>query len=123
MVQHDTTSPRPYSRLNLISGTLGTFAGFPDRIALEPHAHRWDEDKLKECRDRYAHPLWKQVGELANRVGDHGGMDIVMEYRLGACLRQGLPLDMDVSDAAPWSAGAGMREIARAQPIEMTTHL
>jgi predicted dehydrogenase len=35
MVQHDTTSPRPYSRHNYIQGTNGTFAGFPNRIALE----------------------------------------------------------------------------------------
>ena len=35
MVQHDTTTPRPYTRLNLIQGTNGTFAGFPNRIALE----------------------------------------------------------------------------------------
>ncbi|MEI6890643.1 MAG: Gfo/Idh/MocA family oxidoreductase [Pontiella sp.] len=35
MVQHDTTSPRPYSRQNLLQGTNGTFAGYPNRIALE----------------------------------------------------------------------------------------
>jgi predicted dehydrogenase len=35
MVQHDTTTPRPYSRHNYIQGTNGAFAGFPDRIALE----------------------------------------------------------------------------------------
>jgi hypothetical protein len=35
MVQHDTTTPRPYSRHNLIQGTNGVFAGFPDRIAVE----------------------------------------------------------------------------------------
>ncbi len=35
MVQHDTTSPRPYSRHNYIQGTNGTFAGFPNRIAVE----------------------------------------------------------------------------------------
>lgn len=35
MVQHDTTTPRPYSRHNLIQGTNGAFAGFPNRIALE----------------------------------------------------------------------------------------
>jgi hypothetical protein len=35
VVQHDTTTPRPYSRHNLIQGTNGVFAGFPDRIALE----------------------------------------------------------------------------------------
>lgn len=37
MVQHDTTTPRPYSRHNLIQGTNGVFAGFPNRIALENH--------------------------------------------------------------------------------------
>ncbi|MFT5163982.1 MAG: putative dehydrogenase [Alteromonadaceae bacterium] len=35
MVQHDTTTPRPYTRHNLIQGTNGVFAGFPDRIAIE----------------------------------------------------------------------------------------
>jgi predicted dehydrogenase len=112
MVQHDTTSPRPYNRLNLISGTLGTFADYPARIALEPKAHQWDEEKLKECREKYAHPLWKQVGELAKRVGGHGGMDFIMDYRLIHCLKKGLPLDMDVYDAATWSAVSGLSEIS-----------
>ena len=34
MVQWDETSPRPYSRLNLIQGTKGTLAGFPNRMAV-----------------------------------------------------------------------------------------
>ena len=33
LVEWDETSPRPYSRLNLIQGTLGTLAGFPTRVA------------------------------------------------------------------------------------------
>ena len=35
LVEWDETSPRPYSRLNLIQGTLGTLAGFPTRVAGE----------------------------------------------------------------------------------------
>ena len=35
MIQWDETSPRPYSRHNLIQGTKGTLAGFPTRISLE----------------------------------------------------------------------------------------
>ena len=35
LVQYDTTTARPYSRLNLVQGTRGAFAGFPNRIALE----------------------------------------------------------------------------------------
>jgi hypothetical protein len=112
MVQHDTTSPRPYSRLNMISGTLGTFADYPARIALEPNAHKWDDKKLAECREKYAHPLWKQVGELAKKVGGHGGMDFIMDYRLIHCLHRGLPLDQDVYDAAVWSAVSELSEIS-----------
>jgi hypothetical protein len=121
MVQHDTTSPRTYTRHNLISGTLGTFADYPARIALEPKAHHWDDEKLKACREKYAHPLWKAVGELAKRVGGHGGMDFIMDYRLIYCLRKGLPLDMDVYDGATWSAVAPLSEISvanRSQSVE-----
>lgn len=47
MVQHDTTTPRPYSRHNLIQGTNGVFAGFPNRIALENVP-----DKIKAIYDQ-----------------------------------------------------------------------
>jgi len=49
---------------------------------------------------KYRHPLWKTVGELAKRVGGHGGMDFIMDARWVYCLQQGLPLDMDVYDLA-----------------------
>ena len=38
------------------------------------------------------------------RVGGHGGMDFIMDWRLIDCLRNGLPLDQDVYDGALWSA-------------------
>jgi predicted dehydrogenase len=38
MVQWDETSPRPYSRHNLIQGTKGTLAGYPARAAIEGRA-------------------------------------------------------------------------------------
>jgi hypothetical protein len=53
---------------------------------------------------QYAHPLWKQEGETATKVGGHGGMDYIMHYRLLQCVREGLPPDIDVYDAAAWSA-------------------
>jgi predicted dehydrogenase len=99
MLQHDTISPRPYSRINLVSGTKGIFTGYPDRISF---GHEWAD--LETYRRQYEHPLWKKVGELALKLGGHGGMDYVMNYRLIDCLRRGLPLDMDVYDAAAWSA-------------------
>ena len=54
--------------------------------------------------DKYGHPLWKKLSELAQKSGGHGGMDYVMNWRLIQCLREGLPLDMTVYDAAAWSS-------------------
>ena len=46
----------------------------------------------------------------ARRVGGHGGMEFIMDYRLVYCLQQGLPLDQDVYDAAEWSSLAELTE-------------
>ncbi|MEI5640574.1 MULTISPECIES: Gfo/Idh/MocA family protein [unclassified Pseudoalteromonas] len=106
MVQHDTTTPRPYSRHNLIQGTNGVFAGFPNRIALEQGGsksfHEWDYD-MTHWYQQYDHPLWLSMGEEAQRNGGHGGMDFLMFWRMIYCLRNGEPLDQDVYDGAAWS--------------------
>ena len=46
--------------------------------------------------------ILKDLEEQAKKVGGHGGMDFIMDYRLIYCLRNGLPLDMDVYDLAEW---------------------
>ncbi|MCL1146752.1 Gfo/Idh/MocA family oxidoreductase [Shewanella marinintestina] len=106
MVQHDTTTPRPYSRHNLIQGTNGVFAGFPNRIAIEQggssNFHKWDMD-MENWYAKYDHPLWLQMGKEAERNGGHGGMDFLMLWRMVYCLRNGEPLDQDVYDGAAWS--------------------
>ncbi|MBE0376660.1 Gfo/Idh/MocA family protein [Pseudoalteromonas prydzensis] len=106
MVQHDTTTPRPYSRHNLIQGTNGVFAGFPNRIALENGGsksfHEWDYE-MADWYKKYDHPLWLKMGEEAQRNGGHGGMDFLMFWRMIYCLRNGEALDQDVYDGAAWS--------------------
>lgn len=111
MVQHDVSTPRPYSRHNYVQGTQGAFAGFPSRIAVEGRSdvHTWDTDMTKWYAG-FEHPLWKKVGAIAEKTGGHGGMDYVMLWRIVDCLRQGLPLDQDVYDAATWSAIAPLSE-------------
>ena len=106
MIQHDVTSPRPYSRIHLLSGTKGFVQKWPIQgIALEPFAHSFmGEEEMEKLLADYEHPITKEVGELAREVGGHGGMDFTMDYRLIHCLRNGLPLDMDVYDAAEWSS-------------------
>jgi hypothetical protein len=47
---------------------------------------------------------------MAKQVGGHGGMDFLEDWRLIDCLRNGLPLDQDVYDAALWSSIAPLSE-------------
>ncbi len=107
MIQHDVTSPRPYSRLHVISGTKGFAQKYPARqIALEPNGHSsLPREKMDSLLAVYEHPFHKAMGERAAELGRiaHGGMDFIMDYRLVYCLQKGLPLDMDVYDAAEWS--------------------
>ena len=114
MVQWDETSPRPYSRHNLIQGTRGTFAGFPNRIVIEGETkstHDWTEGAdLEAIMKKYEHPLWKRMGEEAKKGGGHGGMDWLMLWRVVYCLRNGEPLDQDVYDAAAWSVVGPLSE-------------
>lgn len=106
LLQHDVTSPRPYSRLHLISGTKGFAQKYPQQgIALEPNSHRFlPKDQLDSLIEKYKHPVFSEIEEKAKQIGGHGGMDYIMDYRLIYCLRKGLPLDMDVYDAAEWSS-------------------
>jgi hypothetical protein len=72
---------------------------------LEPNAHSFlSDEEMEEMLAEYEHPITKEVGEKAREVGGHGGMDFIMDYRLIYCLRNGLPLDQDVYDAAEWSS-------------------
>ena len=119
MLQYDLSTPRPYSRINLVQGSKGFFRSFPGNapqaaLAKKPggDAMGWKDeeyalyegDTFKELREKYKHPLWKRVGEAAHVAGGHGGMDFVMDLRWIYCLQNGLPLDMDVYDLASWSA-------------------
>jgi len=110
MVQHDVTSPRPYSRIHLISGTKGIARKYPSpaRIA---RGHSWlSDDELTALKKEFTPEIVRKVGEMARQVGGHGGMDFIMDWRLIDCLRNGLPLDQDVYDAALWSSIAPLSE-------------
>jgi hypothetical protein len=103
MVQYSLAMSRPYSRINLIAGTTGTFCDYPPRIHLDGQPEGWETD-MAPYHEKYGHPLWRKLSEEARESGGHGGMDHVMNWRLIQCLREGLPLDMTVYDAAAWSS-------------------
>ncbi len=58
MVQWDTTTPRPYSRLNLIQGTRGMFGGYPNRFVIEGRGetHEWQDLDPRMARPRTHSP-------------------------------------------------------------------
>ncbi len=110
IIQHDVTSPRPYSRIHLVSGTKGIASKYPEpaRIAT---AHEWLNDvEMKQLEEKYTPEIVNRIGEMAKKIGGHGGMDFMMDWRLIDCLRNGLPLDEDVYDAALWSSIAPLSE-------------
>ena len=135
LIQHDISSPRPYTRLNRLTGTRGIFEGcyFPVKNedgttnALEsgsvcrfgfgerpgePVHSFFDFDKAEEIRRECRHPYFKTAGEVAQKIGGHGGMDFLMDLRWIYCLQNGLPMDMDVYDLATWSCICELSERA-----------
>ena len=113
------SAPHPYSRMNTIQGTHGILMDYPLRIDVEdtpgsgPHA--FTVQRTEELREKYRHPLWKDVGAIAAKVGGHGGMDFIMDLRWVYCLQNGLPLDMDVYDLASWSCLCEVTERSQAR--------
>jgi len=119
-LQWDETSPRPYSRHNLIQGTEGTLAGFPNRVAGnklgDGNYHSWIQgEAFQEICEKYDHPLFKRVGEVARKMGGHGGMDYLMLFRCIECLQKGEAMDQNVYEAAYWCAASELTEKSVAQ--------
>lgn len=113
LLQHDITSPRPYSRIHLLSGTRGFVQKWPKKgMALAPNGLDYlEDDHFKEMLNLYEHPIRKMLNPIVNKLGKNiceiaknDGMDYIMDYRLIYCLKHGLPLDQDVYDAAEWSS-------------------
>lgn len=128
MIQHDVVNPRPYNRLYQLTGTKGFANKYPvegymvdfskagdlasdsdsavgeGKVDIENlSAHSFVPEEVKDAlMAKYRHPIQKELEQTAKKVGGHGGMDYIMDYRLIYCLRNGLPLDMDVYDLAEW---------------------
>ena len=106
LIEHDVMNPRPYSRMYQLTGTEGFASKYPvEQISVRDLNTRKEvvsEEMMKQLMQEYKHPIHKEIEEIARKVGGHGGMDFVMDYRLVYCLHHGLPLDMDVYDLAEW---------------------
>ncbi len=119
-IQHNVATPRPYDRMYQLTGTKGFANKYPiegyallsenvdeNLVSKKSHedlsGHSFVSSELKQkLMQQYKHPIQVELEETAKRVGGHGGMDYIMDYRLIYCLQNGLPLDMDVYDLAEW---------------------
>jgi len=111
MLQHDVTSPNIYSRIYKISGAKGSSLKYPLPGRMSLGDENWfGPDKMAELEKKYEPPIVTKLGAMAKQVGGHGGMDFLMDWRTIDCLRNGLPLDIDVYDAASWSSIAPLSE-------------
>ena len=113
-----------------MQGSRGCFLGYgwPARLAVAKKpggeiGKEWmSQKKFDEYAERFRHPLWKSVGEIAKKVGGHGGMDFIMDLRWAYCMQNGLPLDMDVYDLASWSSiveCSRKSDLAGGAPVEL----
>ena len=112
-LQHNVATPRPYDRVNQIVGTKGVMRGidgagykvcFEKELGDRGAGKYFPPEEAERIRKEYMHPLWRQAGELAKKIGGHGGCDFMMDVRWAYCLQNGLPLDTDVYDLATWSS-------------------
>ena len=123
ILKHNICTPCPYDRGNAYYGTKGVFRGikFIEKVddayeAGSPCQFGWvngpdekvenyfDHAHAQKVREEFKHPFWKVAGEMAKKVGGHGGMDFIMDLRWVYCLQNGLPLDTDVYDLATYSS-------------------
>lgn len=97
-LQLNTTLPRPYSRMNSVSGTKGMwnedtgyyFEGKTDE------KKKWD---AKEEYEEYEHPLWKAF-QKTGITGSHGGMDYIMLRAFVRSIIEHRPFPIDIYDGA-----------------------
>lgn len=105
LVQHCISLPHPYSRSFLLSGTKGFAQKYPiPLMALDPEGdYAIIGDKLQQMLKEHIHPFVKKYKAYGEKLCGRRWIDYAMDSRLIYCLRNGLPLDMDVYDAAEWS--------------------
>lgn len=124
LVQHCISLPHPYSRSFVLSGTKGYAQKYPVPVmALDPEGDRTiANEELTALLGRYAHPFVAQYKPIGEPLCGRRWIDYAMDSRLIYCLRKGLPLDMDVYDAAEWSCLVALTEQSAAlggAPVEI----
>ena len=124
LLQHGIALPRPYSRSFLLSGTKGYVQKYPaPYMAFAPDTTDvLSGERCLALAEEYKHQFVTEYKERGVKICDRRWIDFIMDSRLIYCLRNGLPLDMDVYDAAEWSSLVELSEQSALQggvPVEI----
>jgi len=104
MLQHDGTSPRRHNCINGVYGTKGSSLQYPNPPMISKEDGAWvSQLEYDSLIEKYTPTIYKKVGEVTKNSG-HGGRDLMENWHLIDCLRNGIPLDQDIYDAASWSS-------------------
>jgi hypothetical protein len=116
-------SPQPWSPEHKVQGTLGTCIGemfdyragddgwLQAKVFNQKEFGRWRN--YWDYLEQYDHPLWKALGQTANRYRAwdwSGAYDYLMLGQLVRALQDGRKPPLDVYDAATWSAISELAE-------------
>ena len=124
LLQHGIALPRPYSRHFLLSGTKGYVQKYPaPYMAFAPDTtDLLSGERCAMLMGQYRHPFIDQYKMRGVEICGTRWIDYVMDSRLIYCLRNGLPLDMDIYDAVEWSSLVELTEqsaLAGGEPVEI----
>ncbi|GIM49485.1 Gfo/Idh/MocA family protein [Capnocytophaga stomatis] len=114
LLQHDDTSPRPYSRIFLVSGTDGFIQKYPTaQIYFDKREiPQLTQEEVASYLEQNQHHYVLETAHLREKLPEQKPMDIIMDYRLVYCLKNGLPLDQNVYDGALWSCITELSQIS-----------
>lgn len=112
LIQYDVTTPRPYSRLQTVCGTRGFARKYPTACVMLDGEAPMTGDELDRFLACHQHPFVTEYRSDAERLGVPNIMNYIMDRRLIHCLHMGLPLDIDVYDAAEWSCITELSELS-----------
>ena len=114
MQQLDPTTPRPYSRLQTICGTKGYTQKYPlpTLFTTATPTTLVGEEALQEAARYMERNAASHYWNEGHQIGVPNEMNYAMDCRLIHCLHYGLPLDIDVYDAAEWSCIAPLSAIS-----------
>ena len=123
LLQLDVTTPRPYNRLQTVCGTKAYVQKYPLlTFQTEEMSTALVGDEAIQRMEAFATSSSAQEWLKGHALGVPNEMNYAMDARLIYCLQNGLPLDIDVYDAAEWSCMAELSKISAqhgGNPVEV----